>query len=141
MSLKQIAKAEGVVQLSPESSVKDACRLMEERNVGCIVVTQHGRPVGILTDRDVILRAVNRGLDLQKTKVGEIMSRNVVHFSEYMPVDRAMELIADQSPPGRRFPLVDGDGIVTGIVTVDDIIRHAGKEMHAVGRIIERESA
>ena len=58
MSLKQISRKEGVVQLSTEATVRDACRLMEDRNVGCVVITQHGRPVGILTDRDVILRAV-----------------------------------------------------------------------------------
>ena len=67
------------------------------------------------------------------------MSRDVVYFSEFMPVDRAMELLTEQSPPGRRFPLVDGDGIVSGIVTVDDIISHAGKELRAVGQIIERD--
>lgn len=141
MSLKQISRKEGVVQLSTEATVRDACRLMEDRNVGCVVITQHGRPVGILTDRDVILRAVNKDLDLRTTKVSEIMSRDVVYFSEFMPVDRAMDLLSEQSPPGRRFPLVDGDGIVSGIVTVDDIISHASKELRTVGQIIERESA
>jgi CBS domain-containing protein len=141
MSLKELSRKNSVVQLQPDNTVAEACRLMEEKNVGCVVVTEHGRPVGILTDRDVVIRVVNKGLNVGSVPIRQAMTRDPIVFSEQLTIDRTMELIQKQGRAARRFPIVDGHGLVSGIVTVDDIVRHAGKEMHAIEEILEREMA
>jgi CBS domain-containing protein len=140
MSLKEICH-DTVVQLRPEATVSEAARLMEQKNVGCVVVAEHGRPVGILTDRDIVLRVLNRGLDHQDLPLRDVMTREPVSFSENLSVSQAMEQLQTNVPRGRRFPVVDDRGIITGIVTIDDMIRSVGKEIHAVEGILEREAA
>ena len=82
MSLQRFCKRP-IVKIAPEKSIREACQLLEERNVGCLVVEEHGKLCGILTDRDIALRVVGQEKDPQLTHVGTIMTADPVRI----PVD------------------------------------------------------
>lgn len=127
-----------VVSVKPGVSVKVAAQLMEDKNVGCVVVVEGGKPIGILTDRDILLRVVNRGLDPAKCSAEQVMSRDVVSLKEDMGLFEALEHTKERGI--RRFPVVDSGGELQGIITLDDILYILGKEMADVASIIEKES-
>ena len=127
-----------VVTIAPEETVARAAEKLTNHDVGCLVVIEGNRPVGILTDRDIVVRTVCPGLDAQAITVGEVMSRRPVLLEEDLGLFEALEIVRDQAV--RRFPVVNGDGDLTGIFTVDDVIYLLGLELSAVARIIDSEN-
>lgn len=133
MSLQEFCRR-SVVSISPRGSIVDACCLMENKNVGCMVVEEDGKLCGILTDRDVALKVAGEGKDSEKTKVGEVMTKNPVRIS----VDRGLHELASlmHSSHVRRVPIVNGVDKVLGIVTLDDLIALLSDEMFEIGRTV-----
>jgi len=119
--VQEIAREAGeVVTTEPDATVRDVAETMEDENVGSVVVAEGGEPVGILTDRDVTVRAVARGLDPDTTTAEEVMTDDLVVVNAHDSID---ELIETFDAAGvRRMPVVDGDdNEIAGIVTLDDI--------------------
>ena len=136
MSLGNMCRRE-IICVNLGTTVREAVKLMEEKNVGCVIVIGSDKPVGMLTDRDILLRVMSKGLDPQRTTVENVMSKNIVALREDMGLFEALEQVKGKSM--RRFPIVDGNGALKGIMTLDDIIFLLGKEMADVSSIIERE--
>lgn len=137
MSLGHICRRE-VVTVEPGTTVSEVTRIMEDKNLGSVIVTGGDDRFGIVTDRDIALRVVNRCLDPARTTVEEIMTQNpVLTLREDMGLLEALEQIRKSAV--RRFPVVDLDGRLTGIITLDDIIRLLGKEIADVASVIENE--
>jgi len=110
-----------VVALRPEDKVAKAAKFMREKGVGCILVLDdEKRPLGILTDRDIVVSVLARGLDPKATRLKEVMTPNVVVAKEDEILLRAARAMAEARI--RRLPIVDGEGRVVGIVSVDDIL-------------------
>ncbi len=120
-----------VVTVTPERSIMDACRLLEENNVGCMVVEESGRICGILTDRDIALKVAGKGKDPGQTKVHEIMTADPVCISVEKSLHDLTNLMHTNHV--RRVPIVDGSDEVIGIVTLDDLIALIGEEMSDIG--------
>ncbi|KRT66681.1 MAG: hypothetical protein XU11_C0005G0009 [Candidatus Dadabacteria bacterium CSP1-2] len=137
MSLGNMCRKE-IVCVNLGTNVKEAAKFMEEKNVGSIIVVGGGKPVGIVTDRDILLRVMNRGLDPEKTSVDEVMTRDIVALREDMGLFEALEQVKGKGI--RRFPIVDAKGQLKGIMTLDDILYLLGKEMSDVSSIIEKEN-
>jgi CBS domain-containing protein len=126
MSLRRYVKK--VASVSPRASVLDASRMMSREAVGAVVVvSDDGRPIGILTDRDIVLRAVAEGRDLQRTIVDEVMTRGTAFLSHDASIEDATEIMRDCGM--RRLPLVDEQGRVDGMVSLDDILLLLGMEL------------
>lgn len=136
MSLATLCRKE-IVFVRPQTTVKEAARLMEERNIGCVVITEDHKPAGILTDRDIVLRVVNKGLNPDTTPVCDVMTKEVIFLREHMGLLEALEEMKANGV--RRLPVIDDNGDVNGIITLDDIIYLLGKEMIDVATIIGRE--
>jgi CBS domain-containing protein len=137
MSLGHICRRD-VVTVEPGTTVSEVTRIMEDKNLGSVIVTGGDDKFGIVTDRDIALRVVNRCLDPARTTVEEIMTQNpVLTLREDMGLFEALEQIRKSAV--RRFPVVDVDGRLTGIITLDDIIRLLGKEIADVASVIENE--
>lgn len=120
--------------VTEETSVREAVRLMDEEDVGSLpVVRDKARLVGILTDRDVALRVVGRGLDPETTRVGEIASTDLVALTPEHDLDKALELMAREQV--RRLPVIAGDNQLVGMLAQADLAR-AGKEKDA-GEVVE----
>jgi CBS domain-containing protein len=138
MSLETLCRRE-IACVDVKSKVIDATKLMEEKNVGSVVVIQNDMPVGIITDRDIVIRVVNKGLDAGKCAVADIMSLDLVTLKQETGLYDALEQIKESGGGVRRYPIVDEHGTVKGIITLDDVIYLLGREMSDVSAIIETE--
>ena len=83
MQLSAITRG-AVVRASPDATVMDVCKIMEQQNVGCVVIAEGEIVVGIVTDRDIMLRIVLAGKDPVSTPISEGMTRDPVVFSDSM---------------------------------------------------------
>jgi len=127
-----------VVSVPPETPVVEAAKLMEQKNVGSVVVVKGEKPVGLLTDRDVALRVMAKGKNPEAIKVQEVMTKNPVVLKGDMGLFEALESVKRKGM--RRFPVVNSKGKLVGIITLDDMIYLLGREMADVADIIEKEA-
>jgi len=136
MQLSEIAQG-SVVRAPPDATVFDVCTLMEQQNVGCVVIADGEKPVGIVTDRDIMLRVVLKEKDPRSTPISESMTRNPVVFPDTTGAAEAFRTWKEHN--FRRVPLVDADGRISGIVSLDDLVQLVGEEMTAVTAIIQKQ--
>jgi CBS domain-containing protein len=106
------------VTLPIDASIETAARLMDQRAVGAIIVVDGDRPVGVVTDRDLVVRGLARRVPLDG-RIDSVMSPGVVVLDADADVRGAIAMFA--SHPFRRAPVVDGARMV-GMVTVDDLV-------------------
>ena len=107
------------VTVDASTSLADCARLMESRNIGALGVENKGRLCGVLTDRDIVIRAVARGRDPQATPAGELCIGDPVTIYPNASVAEA-ERVMSENRVRRLF--VMGDGGPVGIVAADDLI-------------------
>lgn len=121
-----------------QETVQDAARRMNDRNVGALVVVDESHhPIGILTDRDISIRAVAVGLDPFTTRVEEVMSRHVVVVDETTTLVEALN--AMRAGPFRRLPVVNAGGDLSGILTLDDLLDATFRMLQSVRELIRQE--
>ena len=113
---------QGVVTAEASESLARVGELMRDRNVGSVVVCDAGRPVGVMTDRDLALAVVADGIEAAE-QVGRHCSRPLVSGSGEMDIQEAVALMIEHHI--RRLPVID-DGDLAGIVTIDDLAVRAG---------------
>lgn len=118
MKIKDMMTKE-VECLDPRSSLKKAAQLMGDTGVGSLPVVEDGRVIGVLTDRDIVLRTVAAGINPIESTVGEIMTPDVVRCSEEDDVQAAADLMAEHHV--RRVVVTDEQGGLTGIVALEDL--------------------
>jgi CBS domain-containing protein len=119
-----------------DESVRTAAQRMGTRNVGTLVVlNEFGRPVGILTDRDVAVRVVGQGREPYATIVGSVMTENVETVSEDVPISSALSRMRSRGV--RRLPVTNAAGDCVGMVSLDDILTHLAKEFAVLARLLE----
>jgi CBS domain-containing protein len=117
---------------SPEDTVQQAARVMSEQDTGVLPVGENDRLVGLVTDRDLAVRAVAAGKDPSKTKLREVMSGEPRYVFEDEPVEQAAASMAEQQV--QRLPVLNRDKRLVGVVSVGDLAREAGGE--AAGRAL-----
>lgn len=130
-----------VVFVEPDTSIAEAARLMREHHVGGLVVTREksGKrvPVGIVTDRDLVIEVMAEGVEMGDITVGDIMSDQLVTAREG---DDLMETLKMMRARGiRRLPVIDDDGALAGILTVDDLIDLIAEQVADLARLIAFE--
>ena len=103
--------------VAPGDSIQHAARIMRDLDTGAVPVVDNGRPVGIITDRDIVIRAVAEDGQLNRT-VGDIVSGNVIFATPEMSTHEAANLMSEYQV--RRLPVVENDRIV-GIVSLGDL--------------------
>ena len=104
--------------LRADQTVTAAARLMEAENVGDVIIAENNAVRGVVTDRDIAVRAVARGLDPNVTPISEIWSERPVTVESSMSLTKAAEVMSEHSV--RRLPVVD-DGSLVGIVSLGDL--------------------
>ena len=120
-----------VVVAEPGDTVASAARKLRDGRVGCVVVARAGHAIGILTDRDIALRAVAGGLDPELATVQTVMTADPFLLEASDSLESAVHLM--QKHGIRRLPIVDDQRMLLGIVTADDIVAHLGDQMASVG--------
>ncbi len=123
-----------VVTASAQMTVDEAARAMRSKNVGALVVVNAGRPIGMLTDRDVAIEVVAKGLDPDTVRVGDIMHRKPATILQDLGILDAVKTFARTGV--RRLPVVTKNGVLVGVIAVDDMIMLLGNEMgHLAGAL------
>lgn len=107
--------------VTPKTTVAEASERMQRADVGDVLVMDGDDLVGILTDRDIVIRVLAAGKNPKRTKVGDVCSKKLVTIGAMDAVEDAERLMAEQAI--RRLPVLDRDGGVVGIVSLDDVIR------------------
>ncbi len=118
------------------SSVVEAARIMRDEDVGIVPIVDGGRLVGTITDRDIAVKVVADGKDVQSTTVGPVASRDLVTVDPQQDLDEALRLMAQHQV--RRLPVVEEDGRLVGILAQADVAREATPEQ--TGRVVEEIS-
>ncbi len=122
---------------SPEESVREAARRMREADVGTLVVVDDSRsPVGMVTDRDLVLRCVAADRDPNATRVGSVMTTPVLCVSEATPIEEALRRTA--AAGARRVAVTDDEGHLAGLLALDDVMELLVEEAEAIGRLLQR---
>lgn len=129
---------EDVVTVRPNDSVEVAARRMRDEKVGSVVVEEDGRPVGILTDRDVTTRLVANGRDGNGHTARDVMTSDVKTINTDAGVFELCDKLGDACV--RRMPVVDYEGNLAGIVTHDDLNTLLADEQRELAQVIEAES-
>jgi len=132
-----------VLVATRETTVGEAARLMRRHHVGDLVVVdgENGDrvPAGIVTDRDIVLSVVATGLDPSVFTLGDLVTANLVTVPEDLGVFECIQKMRTRGV--RRMPVVNTQGKLVGIVSVDDLIQLLGQELSELGRLISREQA
>lgn len=130
-----------VVTVTRDLSVQRAARVMREENVGSlIVVDEEGgarKPVGILTDRDVVYELVALDLDADDVTVGDLMSLDLVIIEESEDFSATLRLMGEQGI--RRVPVVDKDGNLVGIFSLDDVLELLTGQLEDILLLVRRQ--
>jgi CBS domain-containing protein len=110
--------------LTPADTIQSAARLMRDQDTGAVPVVENGRVVGMVTDRDIVVRAVAEG-DQSSRAVGDILTTNLVSVTSDTSTGDAAELMSENQV--RRLPVID-NGVLVGIVSIGDIAVKEGKD-------------
>ena len=129
-----------VVTTTPDAALCDVARLMRREHVGSVVVvngTSPRRPLGIVTDRDIVMEVVAAGLDAATVTAAEIMTPSpaVTHSDD----DALWALKTMRDRGVRRLPVVDRDGALAGIVAFDDLVQYVGSVVSDMAQLIGTE--
>jgi CBS domain-containing protein len=131
-----------VIIARPETPLPEAAALMKSYHVGDLVVVESqpgGRriPIGILTDRDMALAVASHAMRIPYLHVSDVMKQKLVTAMEGESVRKALERM--QASGVRRLPVVNGEGGLEGIVTLDDILELLSEELTDLAKLVLRE--
>jgi CBS domain-containing protein len=140
MTVGEVCNRE-VIVCDPEESVLAAAQRMRDRHVGSLVVVEgppdRRVPVGIVTDRDIVIYAVAAGGKIPERPVRYVMSAAVVSARERESVPDVLERMRARGI--RRIPIVDQEGVLQGILTLDDLMELLAEEITAMARLLTNE--
>ena len=124
------------IVLKPSNTVADAIKVMAENNIGAVVIVDENfRPIGIFTERDLLIKVCAKGLDPAKVRLEEVMTKDPVTIKEDTPVMQALEIMMNFG--FRHLPIVDDNGVLVGIVSIRDLSKPMMEvdisELHSAG--------
>jgi CBS domain-containing protein len=130
-----------VVVARRDEPLLEVANLMRRHHVGDVVIVEHGaegrRPMGIITDRDIVLMGVVEAFDrLGQLVAGDLVTRPLLTVREHDTVDGALEVM--QAGGVRRVVVVDEDDVLVGILTVDDLIDLFAERLHRLSVLFDR---
>lgn len=134
--VEEIVETE-VIKAEPATPIRSVVAMMAEEGVGSVVVVEDGEPIGILTDRKIAL-AVETTPDIAERTAEEFLSGTLVTGTTDMSVFDGLRQLEEAGV--RRLPIVDDDGKLAGIITLDDILVLLGTELGNVTSIVKTQS-
>jgi CBS domain-containing protein len=107
--------------VDPVVTVFDALQIMADHGIGALLVLQHGKPIGLFSERDYARKLALRGLRSRETPVSVVMSAPVITISPDASVQEGMQIMTSRFV--RHLPVVDGAGAVLGMVSIGDLVK------------------
>ena len=111
----------------PAETARAAAQRMQAEHVGCLVVTENDRPVGVVTDRDIAMHVLSEDLDPDKERVRDVMQSPVVTVASAASLAQAVKTLRKATV--RRLVVVDAAGKVAGVFAADDLLRLLATEI------------
>lgn len=142
MNVAQLC-SRNVITVRKTDEVVTAARLMREHHVGYLVVIEPDfagstvRPIGVLTDRDIVVGIVARERDLRSMVVGEVMSENPVVVNQFDPIETAVQEMRRIGV--RRMPVVGSLGELVGVLSLDDVLDSLAAELRNLAGAVRNE--
>ena len=140
MPVSEICNRE-VVIVQPDMTVHEAAKLMRQHHVGTVVIVEDRKgvnvPVGIVTDRDLVVEVMAPDLVQTVITVGDIMVQKLAVVQENTSVYEAIQYMRGEGV--RRLPVVDGKGGLIGILTLDDLLELLAEELHELSKLVKQE--
>jgi CBS domain-containing protein len=132
-----------VIIAQESASPGELARLMREFHSGSVVITREiagvRKPVGIVTDRDIVIELVAKDAPVNSCVAGDIMSAPVSTVLESATVSEVLQAMRHQGV--RRMPVIDSRGALVGIITADDVVEHLREQMDDLVAIMRREQS
>jgi CBS domain-containing protein len=116
--LRQIM-VKNVITVEPNATVKNAVELMNTHKITCLVVVNHEKPIGIVTEQDMVRRVMHKSKSPENTRVSDIMSKPLIVATPNMQIREASKLMLQRHI--RRLPIVENEQLI-GLVTLTDLI-------------------
>jgi CBS domain-containing protein len=126
-----------VIKASPDTSVREAARIMTDNRIGCVVVEKNGRVVGILTDRDILTALAKDGdANYDNMKISDIMTRYVIFASPGSRIEKVAETMIKHKI--KKMPVIEGEKLI-GIITSTDIAVAEPKIIKTIGKLLAKK--
>ncbi|MGD8378783.1 MAG: CBS domain-containing protein [Gammaproteobacteria bacterium] len=139
MSVGEICNRD-VVTVSKDATIHAAVKLMRERGIGTVLVVDRTdkalKPVGILTDRDIVIEVLAEEIDPRAVIVSDIMSPELVTVRESEETSDVLEIMAHHGV--RRVPVLDRRGNLVGILSMDDVIDLVAEQLDGLSLLLQR---
>lgn len=140
MKIGEICTRDTVIA-KKDSSIFEIAKLMRQYHVGDIVVVNEGEnaPIGIVTDRDIVIEILGKGLSPEAVTTGDVMNRDVLTAYENDDIWDTLQRMRIKGV--RRIPVVNQQGGLVGIATLDDLLELLADELEDIAQIIRREES
>ena len=126
-----------VVSLPPEATCTEAAALMRDENIGAVVIAESGRPLGMVTDRDLVTRVIADGMEAGKTQLRDVMSGEPIFLGGERSIEQVIAAMGSLTI--RRVPVVDEAGRLCGLVSMDDMLILLADQLGDLARVIRQE--
>lgn len=138
MQVSELMTAD-VCYVTPETKLSEVAQRMRDEDIGSIPVAENDRLIGMVTDRDIVIRAMPDGMDPRERTARDVMSPNILYCRASQSVDDVLENMAEQQV--RRMPVVDEDKRLVGVVSLGDLSHAAERKAGDTLREMSRPSA
>lgn len=140
MTLKTICNREVLIAQKNDTPV-EAAKLMREYHAGSIVIIEERNgvryPVGLVTDRDLVIELIAKEVDINSVTLGDVMYRGIILGKENDDVNETIMIMRQRGI--RRLPVVDDSGALVGIVTLDDLIDLIAEQLKDIATLIGKQ--
>ena len=130
--LKNILEGQSLIHCPPDAKITDVAKVMKDKNVGATLVLSNGKPRGILTDRDIVVRCIAENLDTDDCTVEQVMTESLETVSVNDGIFDCIQKM--DAAHVRRIPVVDEKGNAVGILSYGDLSRILAKELATLNR-------
>lgn len=136
MSIERLIRRP-VVTLPPEATCQEAAKVMRDEGIGAVVVADAGKPLGIVTDRDLVVRVLAAAEEADKLLLREVMSGEPIFLGSDRNLDQLISTMRDLGV--RRIPVVDAEGQLEGLVALDDLLILLSDQLAGLGQAVRSE--
>ncbi len=123
------AMHKGAVWVSPDTSIMEIAKKMHEQDIGAVPVGENDRLIGMVTDRDIVCRAIAAHKDISKLKARDVMTKGITFCRNENNLEEALQLMEQKKI--RRLPVIDENKRMVGILSLGDISHRASKNLTA----------